>query len=346
MQRRLSRIDAKRAQEPPPVVIGFPQVLMILSCVMWTMYSIALSLKRLGFRWVDGWRLYFPIFVPLLNAWQALKLYWWPPPRRAKSLKENEEQQSNSKSQNCNKLLLTALAIAALKCDSLPHVSLSQDRALKQRIRSASHRGLLNTARLKPQDKALVRSAIQAMPAHLYKENDSKLWIVDTGCSDTATGYCDDFLSGTLQELDVPKPMDGVGGQLLATHTRTVSFEVLADNGTIHIVQTQGFYLPDLHCHLLSLQGYFIEQKKNGNTQSKLEMDHNGTALVFNQDIKATMPHDPSMRLLKLQAYKDTMKTAESLLMGCVSDEHNQNLSHRAKTLLRWHFKLGHIGFQ
>ena len=51
-------------------------------------------------------------------------------------------------------------------------------------------------------------------------------------------------------------------------------------------------------------------------------------------------------RLLMLCSFHDTMKTAESLVMTCVTDERNQNLTHLQKNLLKWHFKLGHLGFQ
>jgi hypothetical protein len=223
---------------------------------------------------------------------------------------------------------------------------LTQDRALKRRIRSASRKGLLNTAKLKPNDKALVHSAIQAMPSYLYENTDSVLWIVDTGCTDTSTGFKEDFKPGSLKVMDPPMLMDGVGGQLWATHKGTVSFEVLADNGTIHVVETDGLLVPTLACRLMSPQAYLIEQKKQGNTQSRLVMDHNGTALEFNNNTKATMPHDACTRLPKLRAYHDTMKTAESIALVCITDERNQNLSSRAKSLLRWHFKLGHLGFQ
>jgi hypothetical protein len=344
-QRILKKSQAKHAQGHPPVVIGFPQVMMILSCVMLTMYSVGMLLKHLGFKWRDGWRLYFPIFTPLLNSWTALKLYWWPPPSYART-KSQTTQQVNNKSANRQKLLLTALAIAAMKCDSLPHITLSPDRALRQRIRSASRRGLLNTARLRPEDQSLLRAAIQAMPAHLYAENDSVLWVIDTGCTDTSTGFRDDFKAGTLKEMKVPRPMAGAGGMTFATHEGTVAFEVLADNGTVHPLETTSYFVPGLDCRLLSPQTYFIEQKKRNNTKCKLEMDHTGTAFAFDKDTRATMPHDPYINLPRLRAYHDTMKTAESLAYACVSDERNQNLSHRAKALLRWHFKLGHIGFQ
>jgi hypothetical protein len=40
------------------------------------------------------------------------------------------------------------------------------------------------------------------------------------------------------------------------------------------------------------------------------------------------------------------MKTAESLATVCVTDEANQNLTNNQKNMLRWHWKLGHVGFQ
>ena len=40
------------------------------------------------------------------------------------------------------------------------------------------------------------------------------------------------------------------------------------------------------------------------------------------------------------------MALAESMAMTCVTDEHNQNLTNLQKTMLQWHWKLGHVGFQ
>jgi len=243
-------------------------------------------------------------------------------------------------------MLLTALAIAALKVDAIPQVTLAKDRHLQRRIRSASRRGLLNTLNLKPADAALVRKAIQAMPAHLYKENDSSLWIVDSGCSDTATGFKSDFIPGSLIQLEYPKPMDGVGGQLQATHSGTISFDVLADDGTVHPIRTTGYYLPKLGCRLMSPQSHFLEQKRLGNVKASLSMNWKGTNLTLDKGITVTIPYDTFTRLPKLRAYTNALETAESLAYACVSDERNQNLSHKAKTLLQWHFKLGHVGFQ
>jgi hypothetical protein len=78
-----------------------------------------------------------------------------------------------------------------------------------------------------PNDPTLVRSAIQAMLVHVYVEYDSILWVVDTNCTDTSSGFKKDFKPRTLKEFSTPRPMDGAGGMLYATHEGTVCFEVL-----------------------------------------------------------------------------------------------------------------------
>ena len=40
------------------------------------------------------------------------------------------------------------------------------------------------------------------------------------------------------------------------------------------------------------------------------------------------------------------MSLDESMAMTCVTDEHNKNLTNLQKTMLQWHWKLGHVGFK
>ena len=58
------------------------------------------------------------------------------------------------------------------------------------------------------------------------------------------------------------------------------------------------------------------------------------------------MEYDTKTHLPKVWAYKNAVATASVLaLKGNVDDDTNQNLTSAQKTLLRWHFRLGHIGF-
>jgi len=96
----------------------------------------------------------------------------------------------------------------------------------------------------------------------------------------------------------------------------------------------------------MSPQSHFLEQKRLGNVKASLSMNWKGTNLTLDEGITVTIPYDNFTRLPKLRAYTNALATAESLAYACVSDERNQNLSHKAKTLLQWHFRLGHVGFQ
>ena len=61
-----------------------------------------------------------------------------------------------------------------------------------------------------------------------------------------------------------------------------------------------------------------------------------------------TIPHDVATGLPIFCCFApgQALKTAQRLIMGCVTNELSQNLTHLQKVLLRLHFRLGHIGFQ
>jgi hypothetical protein len=67
------------------------------------------------------------------------------------------------------------------------------------------------------------------------------------------------------------------------------------------------------------------------------------------RETKATVSiqYDFLTHLPTLRAYRCAYSTAKALtLKGCVTDEVNQNLTFKQKLLLRFHFRLGHLGFQ
>ncbi len=77
---------------------------------------------------------------------------------------------------------------------------------------------MLNTAKLSSEGASQIREALKAPPAQLFNPGDSKYIIVDSGCTDISTGDKDDLIPGTIEPLENPKAMDGIGGTLLATH--------------------------------------------------------------------------------------------------------------------------------
>jgi hypothetical protein len=132
---------------------------------------------------------------------------------------------------------------------------------------------------------------------------------------------------------------------LTETHSGKCLYEVLADDSSIFVLEATGFYAPGLNCSLFSPQAYFLQQKDKVIHGYSLNVDWSHTVLNIGQK-KVSLHIEPSVRIPILRCYKDAMKTAESLATVCVTDESNQNLTNNQKNMLRWHWKLGHVGFQ
>jgi len=47
-----------------------------------------------------------------------------------------------------------------------------------------------------------------------------------------------------------------------------------------------------------------------------------------------------------LPAFHDAVKTAEQMANASILGDENDNLSYKQKLLLRWHYRIGHLGFQ
>ena len=102
--------------------------------------------------------------------------------------------------------------------------------------------------------------------------------------------------------------------------------------------------MPNLKCRLLSPQSY-IEHL--GCTRAKFScMLHRGE-FTWGNGVSLPIPYDKNTFLPTLRGYTDAISTATTLgLSGCVTEEVNQNLTAKAKLLLRFHYKLGHISFK
>ena len=319
-----------------PIFQAFPCVLMVLSCYMISMQVVGMTLKSIGFTWHE-FRLGVSYKFQFVNrALQWLSLLLWPPPEPLQKHKIRRK-----------KLLLTALAIATMKADrASPEVHFGAHRRLKPVVRKATGTGgRLFSAQLSSEGASMVRDALKALPAYLFHQGDSKHLIFDSGASVIATCDKSDLNPNTVKALDTPMPMDGIGGSLQATHSGQVHYELLADDGSIAVLEAEGFYVPDLPVNLFSPQSYFEQKEKQGISNHEMYLNGQRTKLILGSQ-KVTFAHDPATRLPRVRCFKDAMHTAEAMAMTCVTDEYNQNLSHLQKLLLQWHWRLGHVGFQ
>ena len=81
--------------------------------------------------------------------------------------------------------------------------------------------------------------------------------LLDTGASDSMTGYKGDFLPGILKKLPKPIVFDGIAGSQHATHYGIAHYETFDDNDELVSIDHQVLYVPNLHCRLLSPQTYY-----------------------------------------------------------------------------------------
>ena len=126
----------------------------------------------------------------------------------------------------------------------------------------ADEHGRVILRHLNSREVGLVQDSLAQLQNHLFIHGDAKLAIVDSGACCWASCNKSDFSQGTLQVLDQPVPMDGVAGQLKATHTGIVRYEVLNQQGSVSVLEAKAYYVPDLTCRLLSPQDYMRQQRE------------------------------------------------------------------------------------
>jgi hypothetical protein len=318
--------------------IGFPCALVLLSWIMWSMHSVGMMLKLLGMHWKDYHRGCFNI---VHQPWSNIKEFLWVPPKPG-------EDKTKAAATGKKRLLMLGLLIAIKKAGSVPAISfIKENYKLSLLNKKRGKNGLLMTGKLEESDLIIVREAIAALPGTLIHKGDVKPVIVDTGCTGSASGDLSDFIPESLESIREPIALEGIGGSLQVTHTGTLRYEVVTDNGDIEVLMMPGMYMPELKIRLFSPQAYAEHLKEtHGDELWHYSLNRAGSKFTFGNGKVLSIINDPILRLPTLSCFHNAVETAEGLALTCVTDERNQNLTNLQKTLLQWHFKLGHVGFQ
>ena len=245
--------------------------------------------------------------------------------------------------------MLLALQAAATIAATQPDITLSKNKVLRNCLCRYKRDGVMLTGKIREQDWLQLIQVLDDLPQGLLAAGDSLKLIVDTGCTKTETGYVEDFLPGTLKALEQPILIDGIAGGLKITKAGVVRYKVLDDAGELQVIEADAYYIPSLNCRLFSPQSYFRQLQHDGkdpDEKAGLHVKHNGATMVWPNEAHMSILYDRQTHLPRVRAYKDALKTADVLaLPGCVTVESNQNLTALQKLLLRWHFRLGCIGF-
>jgi hypothetical protein len=251
------------------------------------------------------------------------------------------------------KFLLAALQIAtAISKQGVPNLSIAGDRCLHRDLRQYKRKGLVMTTHLKQEDLVRLRQVLTDYPSHalLSQGVDEAITLtIDSGCSHSATGCLQDFLPGTLAELDKPFEMEGIAGGLTVRQRGRVRYEVLTDTGEVHVIETTAYYMPDLPCRLFSPQSHFQElfvHGKDVRERCGFTIKRNRGVLTWESGNETTVELCEITHLPQVRVFRNALDSAKVLaLKGCVTEEVNQNLTHAQKLALRLHFRLGHIAF-
>jgi hypothetical protein len=107
---------------------------------------------------------------------------------------------------------------------------------------------------------------------------------MDSGCSKPVSPCKDDFVHGSLVDLDIPFAMDGIAGQLVAHQKGRLRYEILNNAGGVSILECEGYLLPGLKVRLFSPQ-LLLHEHQAGQyvlewNQSYLELPNGDRATI------------------------------------------------------------------
>ena len=247
------------------------------------------------------------------------------------------------------KLLLTAFALLTRTAVSSPVIALKSETLAKDSYRK--HRdyfGLLMTPSLNESTLCSLRHTIHldstSFHALMSDHQDVMQAVMDTGASHSCSPSAADFLPGSLQPLTDPIRIGGIAGDLPVTHEGTLQWETLGNDGSIVKFHTKGLLVPKLPTRLFSPQSFLRDDQR---LEDHFSVYHDRIEWIERERKLCTVSHCPRTFLPKMILFRagSTAKTLQAMA-GCVTAETNQNLTAFTRHWLRWHFKLGHLGFK
>ena len=230
---------------------------------------------------------------------------------------------------------------------------LKSDLQFTQHLRRyRSCMGALQTQHLSHLDRVHLHKRIVIASQHFSKTmsdngSDVLTGIVDTGASHGASPNFSDCDPSSIRRLSQPIPLAGIAGGLEIHFAGTAYFETLNLKGDIIPFPVELLLHKDLPGLIISPQA-FLAKTNSGETHGKLEdhfkVFHNRTEWHKDGAHTLTMGYDssflPRITLFRKGRADPTLKAMTSVLHSS-----NKNLTAYQKVWMRWHVKLGHLGF-
>ena len=171
--------------------------------------------------------------------------------------------------------------------------------------------------------------------------NTDDILIFDTGASISISNAASDFVS--WDPMPHHRYLQGITSKTSVQGSGMVRWEMYDDDGALHVIQTQAYYVPDAKARLLSPQAYLRQQQDGA-----LVLRPNHAVYYFNSTQKLTfaklnngivgLPHSALNRRRSSAFWFDSAQLAAEVVAPA-----NSNLSAPQKELLAWYYKLGHF---
>ena len=183
--------------------------------------------------------------------------------------------------------------------------------------------------------------------------------LFDTGANCCITNRKEDFLGG-FKPSNGKHLVDGIGKGLVIKGSGRVAWTFGADDGSSRTLTLPCYYIPTANSRIASIQEILNTYPKESISMdaSKLTLSGHGkypsitiplcavSNLPFGYTVK---PRDNSPQVYKNQMRKKSSKTKPILpttTQPSLTLSSNINLTEPKKELLRWHYRLGHIGMK
>ena len=310
----------------PP--IGYPRVYMILSCVMWSMAFVA---TYTGISWRGA------TFPPkeLTRSNQSAKAPAMPP--------------ETAKATTMTRAIEILMSIEQAE-SAVPTFRIRSEKKSRQQLRKTmwNKTGLapLACTTIVTTTNTSLRSQLSKLLEETsYLDTEAAIPIIaDTGCSKASSFDIHDF-DGPILPMPNPTRMQGIGNTIEVQGHGTIQWTIIDDDGKPQQLRTKGLYVPAMKFRLFSPQAYVKEQHSNCDGFS---LNKEAASLSWNGGTsKFTIKYDRTTSLPVFRAYRDLIQSAERVAATLtVMDTLNHNLSPGQKDLLKWHQRLGHLGFQ
>ena len=167
---------------------------------------------------------------------------------------------NTAKARARKRLLLLGLMSDYSKYVILPNIYLSGERMLNINVRKSRGKdGKLNICKLSDFELHQVKSILGSLPSSLLNKGDTRLIILETGFSRSATGFICEFLEGGIVWLFHTRLMYRIGASLETNHEVTLYYIVINDERNFSVLGGTDLFMNYLKYKLLIPQDTFME---------------------------------------------------------------------------------------